>query len=410
MKKLKSIISALLLSAVLAGCLSVSSYGIIRPLPPFRPEPEPGDPVTESEGFYFVIKDGEAEVVGTAGEPEADIEIPSQVQECPVISIGYMAFSDNNKIETLVIPATVKYIGSAAFQICDNLREVRFEENSALEEIGSGAFNGCGNLISIELPEGLEIIGNECFFGCGSLKDITIPASVTEIGYDVFWDSGIINDKSRYEDGARYINGWLISVDPEKEGRFSVKDGIKRADSNAFFDCGRVTEVSFPASFSGEIPFLNHCEALEKVTVDEKNAAYCSTDGVLFNKDKTELICYPANRPGEKYEIPDGVRFAYNGAFDRCRKLKTAVVPASAEDIDFYYCYSLKRIEYDGKCKDLDKVCRYASLTDTLDARFTSRYCYRSSFLENLTFPLKSFIERLFIDLASEFNPVPATE
>lgn len=410
MKRFRSLLSALLLSAVIAGCLSVSSYGIIKPLPPIYIEPGSGEPVIESDGFNFNIIEGEATVIGIAGGSEAEIEIPSQVQGYPVTAVKFQAFFGDDTIESVKIPATVKVIGAGAFGSCRNLMEVSFEENSALKEIDDSAFAYCQNFVSIVLPEGLEIIGNEVFCGCEKLEDIRIPGTVTEIGYDIFLNSGIENDKSNYEDGALYVDGWLISVIPETKGRFSVKDGTKHAEYNVFNGCDKITEVYFPASFSGEIPYLNCIKAIEKATVDKKNPAYVSEDGILFNNDKTELICYPANKPGDKYTIPDGVKFAYNGAFDNGKNLKTAIVPASAEYIDFYYCYSLKRIEYDGKCKDLDRVCRYATLTDTLDARFTTRYCYRSSFLENLTFPLKSFIERLFIDLASEFNPVPATE
>jgi len=35
------------------------------------------------------------------------------------------------------------------------------------------------------------------------------------------------------------------------------------------------------------------CWALQNIFVDENNPYYCDIDGVLFNKDKTEIICYP---------------------------------------------------------------------------------------------------------------------
>lgn len=35
------------------------------------------------------------------------------------------------------------------------------------------------------------------------------------------------------------------------------------------------------------------CWELQCINVDENNPNYCSVDGVLYNKDKTEIICYP---------------------------------------------------------------------------------------------------------------------
>ena len=65
------------------------------------------------------------------------------------------------------------------------LREVVFEEGSALRKIGQSAFQSCSNLKRICLPDGLERIGNACFL-CSSLEEIAIPSSVTVIGNGAF--------------------------------------------------------------------------------------------------------------------------------------------------------------------------------------------------------------------------------
>lgn len=46
------------------------------------------------------------------------------------------------------------------------------------------------------------------------------------------------------------------------------------------------------------------CWALQRIEVDENNPNYCDVDGVLYNKDKTEIICVPTDRDtylAEKY-------------------------------------------------------------------------------------------------------------
>jgi uncharacterized repeat protein (TIGR02543 family) len=47
--------------------------------------------------------------------------------------------------------------------------------------------------------------------------------------------------------------------------------------------------------------------ALTSITVDGANPNYSSTDGVLFNKDSSTLIAYPAGKTGTSYTIPAGV-------------------------------------------------------------------------------------------------------
>ena len=57
------------------------------------------------------------------------------------------------------------------------------------------------------------------------------------------------------------------------------------------------------------------CLSLEAIEVEGGNPVISSVDGVLFNKDKTTLIGYPAGSPRESYTVPDGVIAAVSGAF-----------------------------------------------------------------------------------------------
>ena len=58
----------------------------------------------------------------------------------------------------MVVPKSVKQIDYDAFAKCEKLRVVVFEKDSELETIQSGAFSGCKNLVTINLPEGLKDI------------------------------------------------------------------------------------------------------------------------------------------------------------------------------------------------------------------------------------------------------------
>lgn len=81
----------------------------------------------------------------------------------------------------LIIPATC-YIGSAwhhikngAFENCNNITEVEFEEG--FEEIGYYLFLNCRNIEKVTFPTSIKDIYDEAFAGCVSLKEIIIPES-----------------------------------------------------------------------------------------------------------------------------------------------------------------------------------------------------------------------------------------
>ena len=59
------------------------------------------------------------------------------------------------------------------------------------------------------------------------------------------------------------------------------------------------------AALSSDEPL---CESgLESVTVSGENRYYSSEDGVLFNKDKTELVLVARKKDADEYTVPDNV-------------------------------------------------------------------------------------------------------
>ena len=81
-----------------------------------------------------------------------------------LVEISENAFHDS-KIESIVIPASVEFIGNSAFGYCRNMETVRFESDSKVEIIEGGWYGTSG------MPTGV-------FQDCSKLKEINIPASV----------------------------------------------------------------------------------------------------------------------------------------------------------------------------------------------------------------------------------------
>ena len=155
--------------------------------------------------------------------------------------------------------------------------------------IGNGAFRNCPGLESITIPYTVTSIGDYAFERCTRLKRITIPDVVTSIGTNAF------NDCTK-----------LTSI--------TIPDGVTSIGTNAF----------------------NGCSGLTDITVDSNNPYYCSESGVLFNKNKTALICYPAGKTDSSYKIPDEVTSIEYAAFEACTGLTSITIGGGVTSIDYY--------------------------------------------------------------------------
>ena len=131
-------------------------------------------------------------------------------------------------------------------------------------------------------------IGSEAFYGCSGLTSVTIPNSVTSIG------------------------DW------------------------AFAYCTGLTSVTIPNSVTsiGYAVFAG-CTGLTSISVDASNQNYCDMDGVLFNKEQTTLIQYPAGKSTE-YSIPNSVTEIGYDAFYGCSGLTSVTIPNSVTSIGGY--------------------------------------------------------------------------
>lgn len=90
------------------------------------------------------------------------------------------------------------------------------------------------------------------------------------------------------------------------------------------------------------------CRALTSIMVDETNKTYSSLQGILFDKNQTTLLQYPAAMPAEKYNVPDPVTTIGEAAFMGCTHLSEIMIGLQVSrvmDQAFYGCQSLKIIQ-----------------------------------------------------------------
>ena len=229
------------------------------------------------------------------------------------------------------IPNSVTSICDSAFYGCKSLTSITIP--NSVTSIGDGAFGRCRSLTSVTIPDSVISIGNYAFSYCTSLTSITIPNSVTSIGERAFCCCTS-----------------LTSI--------TIPNSVTSIGDSAFSYCTSLTSATIPDSVTsiGEGAFYN-CTSLKSIEVLDNNKNYASVDGVLFNKDKSELITYPASKTDNTYEIPNSVTSIDNEAFYYCKSLASVTIPNSVTSIGnnaFYYCKSLASVTIPDSVTSID--------------------------------------------------------
>lgn len=366
-------------------------------------------------------------IVSVNKSVSGNVVVPAYIERRPVLYISENAFSNCTAIESVTLPATLRYVESGAFSGCTSLESVTFSSNE-LAKIGYEAFKNCTSLKSIVIPNGVVIIGADVFYGCENLtsvtlpntvnelydsvfkgckklENITIPNSVTKMGNGVFEDcesltNVILSDNltnigdSAFEGCKKLENitipdtvtdiGSSAFQDCSELKEITIPDKVTNIDMFAFYACKKLESIIIPAGVTNiASTAFSGCYGLESITVNPENKVYSSDKrGVLFNKDKTELILYPAGNTSESYIVPDGVTSIDTYAFTKCDSLKTIILPDSITEITSSAIQSCANLECVHVPESVTNISKYFITYSNNYICSTTQNCYAKEFAD----------------------------
>jgi len=308
-----------------------------------------------------------------------------------VTSIGQRAFYDCTALTTVSLGEGIKTIGNSAFYNCNSLTNITIPQS--VTKIKWGAFYNCTALAEIVFcgdapefddeytfnkvnatayyPAGNSTWTLDAMLNCGGTlawgtrtehgeKELLY----TDIGYcgdTQYWTlsaNGILTicgtgDMKSYSSYSSYpwydycddITSIVFEEGPTSIGKYAfgwcenltsavISDSVTNIGDYAFYFCNNLQSITIGNSVStiGEDAF-SWCRGLTGIWVDEDNLYFCNDlHGVLFNKEKTELVRAPRALDGT-YDIPETVISICDNAFSNCENLAGVTIPEGTTQI-----------------------------------------------------------------------------
>lgn len=320
--------------------------------------------------------------------------------------IGTKMFFGLSQLKKLILPKTVKYIGSMdanyediygeddanndnrgclSIGRCTSLEEIVLPES--LLKIRAKAFYNCIKLKAIVIPEGTTTMGSWTFYKCQSLTSVSIPSTYTaaSIGIDDNGEQGV-DDIGYNFYGCQSINNVTIAegcvaLAPQMFKDCSGITSVQLPNSlinlnEAFYGCSSLQALNLPASCIKGVGIAG-CQSITSFVVPEGVTSLCSMSNCTALKNITlpesvtsifrfsyckslEQITLPQNIieiPEEAFmgceqlkafTIPEKVKVIGRSAFNGCTSMTEISIPSGVNLIDagaFSNCRSLARIE-----------------------------------------------------------------
>ena len=308
-----------------------------------------------------------------------------------VTSIGANAFNGASRLTSINIPYEVNILNEGMFQGATLLSSINFKLNndgsSKISDISTNAFKGASSLSQITIPASITRIGENAFQDASGLNIVymwpltratlnnTNPSpnlsdgsgqtfygkenvTITTPSSSLFVDmgnnkyivndiiGGLTNESYIHQIGSNFLNYVNIGTNVTSivENAFqnaislsqiTIPSSVISIGANAFQGVTSLTQITIPSSVTSiGANVFQFDTSLNYINVDSSNTNYSSDiSGVLFDKNKTNLIQYPIASTITSYAIPSGVTNIENYAFQGAVNLVNITVPPSVTSI-----------------------------------------------------------------------------
>ena len=253
------------------------------------------------------------------------------------ISIGDYAFFGCESLRFIKIPDIVSSLGEYTFAE-SGLINISFHEESMFSVLGTGMFNNCKALASIEIPSSVTSIGGGAFSGCTNLQSVYI----TDLA--VWWNIDFTSSGTNpLGNGADlYLNGDLVTS-------IAIPNGITEINSYALCGCTSIESIEIPSSVTSIVDgAFSGCANLQSV--------YITDLAVWWNIDFTSSGTNPLGNGADLYlngdlvtsiAIPNGITEINSYALCGCTSIESIEIPNSVMSIGqgvFQNCTNLQSI------------------------------------------------------------------
>ena len=235
--------------------------------------------------------------------------------------------------ESQIVSYTVAGIGSCTYPYVAIPEKYNGKD---VIKVSDYAFNNNKIIKAVVVPSTIKNVGNQCFASASNLNDAYI-------------DSKIVSDRTfRWDGNIKNIE---------------IGENVEQLIGLVFEGCGSLSNLYInndKVNLTGDM-FLG-CNSLESFKIKEDNKKYSVKDGVLFNKDKTKLICYPNGKKGDTYVITDNIKELADYAFRYAKFLKNINVPNTVNKIGYEVFSNSSLTDVTLDCKIIaDRAFRYDS-------------------------------------------------
>ena len=280
-----------------------------------------------------------------------------------------------NEIRKVIINAGITYIGESTFEGCENLVEVQIAKG--IKSIGAYAFKDCERLETVEMPDSVTKIGNSVFYNCYKLTNFQLPSNIREIGERAFQDCNSIHDIILPETLKKIDFGAFICCYSLKS--IKIPSSIEEIGASTFWECKGLEKVEIPAAGGVMDRMFYNCVNLKEVILHE---------GISWIDDCAFWKCSSL----ETIELPESAKIDGDALFEDCTSLKKAIfkgkgittlgtnmfknctslteieIPDSVEYIDhstFANCTKLSKMYFKGEMPSIDKMYAFTNCNFT---------------------------------------------